>query len=806
MKYLISGLILLISFLSSLAQGTSSISGKVVGIDHSAISYATIVLYRSVDNSLVKANFSELNGAFSFDKLEADTYQLKITYVGFKPFWSKTIEVVEGQDLTMESAILIEQAEELGEVVVKAARPLIEIQPDKTIFNVDGSINAAGSDALELLRKAPGVVVDNNERVLLQGKNGVKIYINGKKSPLSADDLADYLKSIQSNEIDAFEIITNPSARYEAEGNAGIINIRIKKDQGLGTNATVTSSFRQGTTAKANNNLSFNHHNKHLNLFGRYGNSLGQYRSYNLILREQVGQGFDTRANMVSDRTRHSYRIGTDLFLNEKSTLGFLVNGALSSGDWHNRSRTRIFPLTTGITSGYLIATNDMEQQRDNFNANANYFFEGVEGTSLSVDADFGLFRNNGSSYQPNTYLDASETSLMDERIFSSLTPTDIEVYTFKVDYEKSLWDGKWGVGGKLSYVTTDNTFDFFDVIDAEKIENIDRSNNFIYKENINAAYTTYNFQRGKFNFMAGIRMEHSHSLGDLNSAQSNNDELVERDYVDFFPSGGITFTPSDKSAWRLNYSRRIDRPNYQDLNPFEFKLDELTFQRGNAFLNPQYSNSFSLGHTYKQKLNTTLTYSVTTDLITEITDTFSREATFISKVNLAKQKNVSLAVSYPFSVNKWWSVYSNMTAYRVSNKANFGGTKIIDLSANVFTFYGQNTFLLPKGLKLEVSGFYNSPGLWGGNFRTDAMWAMDLGLQTRLFKDRANLKFALTDVFKTQDWSGANSFGALNVMVSGGWESRQFRATLTYNFGNTQVKKARSRQTGLEDEKRRVN
>ena len=805
MKRVATFLTVILCLQSSFAQESARVSGSIVSDQGDHVAFATLMLFSAKDTSLVKADVSDLDGSFVFQSLPRGSYFMSISYVGFQDLTTSVFKVMEGASVELPSVKLVERAEELSEIVVKAARPIIEVEPDKTVFNIDGSINSSGSDALELLRKAPGVVVDNNDRIMLLGKNGVQIYIDGKKSPLSADDLADFLKSLQSDEIDAFEIVTNPSAKYDAEGNAGIINIRIKKDKSLGSNGTVTTTLRQGITLKNSNALSFNNRTKDLNVFGRYGNNFGQWRNFNDIHRLQLGQGFDAHSDMVSDDRGHSFRLGADFFLSEHSTLGVLLNGSLKNGDWFSEARTRIYDLSTNLTTGFLIAENTMRQDRDNFNANINFVHKGEDKSRLNIDVDFGLFLNRGDSYQPNKYMDVNESELLDQRIFRSVTPTDINIYTLKLDYERPLWGGQFATGAKSSYVSTDNTFDFFDVVDGQDLVNEERSNNFIYKENVNALYATYQYQGDKWNVMLGMRAEHTHSMGQLTSVQSSNDELVKRDYLDFFPSGGITFTANQNNSWRFNYSRRIDRPSYQDLNPFELKLDELTFQKGNAFLTPQYTHSVSLTHTFKQRLNTTLSYSITNDLITEITDTFSADASFITYVNLAKQKNISLAVSYPFSVSKWWSVYTNATAYRVQNKADFGGSKIIDLAANVFTFYGQNTFLLPKGLKLEVSGFYNSPGIWGGNFKTESLWGIDLGIQSKLFKDRANVKVALTDVFKTQRWTGTNDFGALQVIAGGGYESRQLRATLSYNFGNDQVKHVRNRNTGLEDEKKRI-
>src|SRR4030095_6445057 len=255
----------------------------------------------------------------------------------------------------------------------------------------------------------------------------------------------------------------------------------------------------------------------------------------------------------------------------------------------------------------------------------------------------------------------------------------------------------------------------------------------------------------------------------------------------------------------RLSYSRRIDRPNYQDLNPFEYKLDELTFRKGNPFLKPQYSNSYQLSHTFNYTLNTSISYSRTTDLMTEITDTAGMGGAFITMENVAQQDVVSFNVSYPFAPAKWWNIFANASVYNTHNKADFEEGKIVDIQATTFNFYGQNSFTLPKDFVLEISGWYNSPGIWGGNFATSEMWSMDAGIQKKLWKSRGNIKLSVSDIFNSQHWSGYNSFGNLSIHANGGWESRQVRVNFTYLFGNSEVKGNRDRKTGLEDESKRI-
>ncbi|MCB0685405.1 MAG: TonB-dependent receptor [Saprospiraceae bacterium] len=803
MKHIFTHLLVLSYFLT-FGKNDPTISGTVLDDQGQGIPYATILLQKSMDSSMVKADISDDHGDYIFLNVSAGNYFIEVSYIGFSSVQTEPFDFDGRGILNIPSITLKSQAEDLAEVVVKSSRPIVEVQPDKTVFNIDGSVNAEGNNALELLRKSPGVVVDNNENLILQGKNGVQVFIDGKKSPLSGDDLANYLKSMQSTEIDAIEIITNPSAKYDAEGNAGIINIRLKKNQNLGFNGSVSGGYRYAKNPKYNGSAAINYREKYFNTFGSYNVYSGDNSSNFFLYREQGGNIYDQNNEERFHHQNQSFRLGTDLFLDKKNTVGFLIDGTMNTSNSLSNSHTNISGLNDGIIDSFLLASNAMEGTRDNINFNLNYAYQGEHDKSLNFDLDYGLYRNNNSSYQPNQYLDADGKTVLFERTFKNVTPTDIDIYTAKLDYETNLAGGKLALGTKTSTVKTDNTFDNFDIIEGSPVKNADRSNVFAYSENVNAAYSSWQKKfNDKININIGVRVEHTHSMGDLTSTQNSANKVVERDYIDFFPSAGITWQSNQDNSWRLAYSRRIDRPSYQDLNPFELKLDELTFKRGNPFLSPQYSNSYALTHTYKYTLNSTLSYTIINDLFTEITDAVDDRTTTLTSVNLAQQTNLALSVSYPFNLTKWWNVYTTLTAYRIHNEANLEG-KIIDLNANALNFYGQNTFLLPKGFKAELSGWYNAPSLWG-NWVTNSQYDVSAGISKKFWNDAATIKISISDIFYTNGWGGESNFGNLYMRGGGNWESRQIRVNFSYLFGNKQVKAARSRQTGIEDEQNRV-
>ncbi|MCY7291996.1 MAG: TonB-dependent receptor, partial [Ferruginibacter sp.] len=688
------------------------------------------------------------------------------------------------------------------------------VRADKTILNVEGTINAVGNDALELLRKSPGVMVDKDDNLSLSGKNGVQVYIDGKPSPLSGTDLSNYLKSIQSTQIESIELITNPSAKYEAAGNAGIINIKFKKNKSLGTNGSVNAGYAIGTYAKYTTGLSLNNRNAKVNLFGTYNYN----RSLNVssfISERSQGDTFFSQTNRFKSYNNgsHNFKTGMDYFINKKSTIGILINGNVADIVTETAGPMQIIYKPTNTLSRVLFATGDNVNSRKNVNFNMNYRYVLPTGKELNIDADYGFFNIRGNQFQPNNYYDAVTNLLLYSNIYRMISPTNIDIFSVKVDYEQNFKKGKLGFGGKIGYVSTDNDFKRYNVVLNKDEYDKDRSNSFLYKENINAVYVNYNRSFKGWMLQVGLRGEHTVSKGLSNGLRYNNitnsyenyDSTLNRNYFDVFPSAAITFNKNPKSQIGFTFSSRIDRPAYQDLNPFEFKINDYTFMKGNTQLRPQYTNSVGVTHTYKYKLTSQLNYSHVKDIFTQLPDTTEKSKSFLIKKNLATQDIVSLNISYPFS-KKWYSLFTNMNSYYSKYKANFGGgDRNVNLDVVAFSLYMQNSFKLGKGFTAELSGFYNSPSIWQGIFKSIAMYSVDAGLQKTILKGKGNLKTSLSDVFRTMRWSGTSNFSAQTNTASGRWESRQFRLNFTYRFGNNQVKAARQRKDGAEEERKRT-
>jgi hypothetical protein len=795
------------------ALQAQKISGIIKDQQGKGLDKATVSLLKAKDSTVVKFGATDKSGTYSIIGLPG-SYLVRVTSVGYKPQYSMPFEVANA-DVTIPELSMIKAEKVLEGVSVSSKKPMVEVKADKTILNVEGTINATGNDAMELLRKSPGVLIDKDDNLSLAGKNGVQVYIDGKPTPLSGADLAAYLKSLQSSQIEAIEIITNPSAKYDAAGNAGIINIRLKKNKSFGTNGSVNAGYNIGVYPKYNGGFSLNHRNKHVNIFGNYNYNDSKNSSGIKLYREQLDTIFDQKNNMTMKNKSHGFKGGLDYFLGNKSTIGVLINGNISDNEFASDSRTPIIFKPTGVTDRILVANNTNDQERNNLNFNMNYRYADTAGRELNLDADYGLFRIKTNQLQPNYYYNPAGNTLLSQTVYRFVSPTDIDIFTLKGDYEQNYKKGRLGLGFKTAIIETKNNFARYNVQQiTPEVKNLDlpRSNQFNYSENINAVYANYNRQFKGIMVQFGVRVENTNTTGDsygLNvngSVNTGSKQTFERKYTDFFPSAAISFNKNPMNQWGISYSRRIDRPAYQDLNPFEFKLDEYTFMKGNTGLRPQYTNIISLTNTYKYKLTTKLSYSHVADIFTQLVDTAEKSKAFMTKKNLATQNVVNLNVSYPF-MYKAYTVFVNFSGNYSRYKADFGGgNRVVDLDVVSYNIFMQHSLKIgKKGWTAEASGFYNSPSIWGGTFKSKALWSVDGGVQKTLFKGKGNLKVSLTDIFYTLKWKGTSNFAGQLFTASGTQESRQLRTSFTWRFGSNQVKAARQRKQASEEEARRT-
>ncbi len=365
----------------------------------------------------------------------------------------------------------------------------------------------------------------------------------------------------------------------------------------------------------------------------------------------------------------------------------------------------------------------------------------------------------------------------------------------------------------KWTRVNTDNVFDFYNFNDQDMpVRDPEQSNHFNYDETVSAAYANIvtpllrNVQ-----LQAGIRAEHTQSVGDLQrdpGQEVKPEDYVEREYTDFFPSAALTWQLHPKHALNATYSRRINRPSYHHLNPFEWRLDELSYRKGSPFLTPQYSDAYELKYIAMQMINFSVGYTRTTDLITDIVEPSQEhpDKSFINYRNLASQDHFSVGISAPTPVKPWWNGYINASLYKSYFTADFPEYSFTLEAPIAFNIYAEQNFRVRQGTTIEVSGWYNSGSVWGGSWVTSPNGSLDIGLQQRLFSNKATLRLVFSDVLGTARWSSTGeAVPGMRVNANGYWDSRQVRLNFSYRFGNMDVKSARQRRTGIDAETRRA-
>lgn len=784
---------------------SQSITGYLLLSDGTPAEYATITLHQAPDSARVAGAYADENGYFSFGNLIPGRYFLRAAVLGEGQTDFEAFDYFSGT-LQLGTLRMNASATTLGEVTITARKAFIEVQADKTVLNVENSPNSAGLSALELLRRAPGVTVDNNDNVSIKGKNGVRVFIDGREVRLDARSLAAQLKNMQAAEIATIDIVSNPSARYDAAGSAGIIHIHLRRNKTSGTNGNLGFELIQGITPKAGLNTQLNHRHGALSAFAAYSNHYGRWHNTQHFDREQSGLTFLQEAGSHYQSRWNSARLGADWAISPRHTVGVAVNSEFNPAFWKSNSRTAIGHVEDrDAVDSLLLAQNIFSERRLHHGANAHYQYSDTSGRSLYVDIDYGLYRLDNESNQPNRYTTPDERMLLQERNYRSLMPTHIDIVTAKADYEQRLWGGGFSAGVKFADVRTDNAFNFFQVANGQEALDSLRSNRFLYREQTAAMYINYQRSWGKLNAQAGLRWEHTHYTGRLAAFTAQDGSTLANTYAALFPSAALTYTFSERWGVNTTYSRRIDRPSYQDLNPFEFKLDELTYMKGNPRLRPQFAHNWEISPTYQGRPFLTLGYSRTNDMFTQVLDTTQVRATFMTNENIADQRNYSLALQIPTPIASWWEGFISLTGYHTDFSARFREGYVAEQRFSAFNLYGEQTIRLPKGLSLQLSGWYNSRAFWG-TLRSDPQGAMDLSLQKKLWNDAGQVRLRFGDILRTAAWGGENQFTpGLQMRARGTWESRIVAVNFSWRFGQADTATSARRRSGAEEENRRV-
>ncbi len=696
------------------------------------------------------------------------------------------------------------RTQRLGEVVVKTKRPVIEMQADKMVLNVQNDITAAGSTLFEVLQKAPGVSVTNDETIKLAGKLGVNILVDGRPVQMSEKDLANYLKSTPVSLVDKIEVIMNPSSKYDAQGNAGIINIRLKKNTAKGANGNVSGSYTQNKHGNAGFSGNINVRQGKWNWFGNASvrkskqNTDGEINRFVQV--NGVEKVFENKTVDQDPSSNISFQTGADYFLDKKSIFGFIVKGS----EYRSRLYTPGVTLikTNSITDSSLHTLNDNHERNSRYNFNLNYKYEDNAGNELNIDADYTSYKNKNTGLVTTGLVNKQNMqygyTANDQHVL-----TGIKIYSIKTDYNKELKKAgaKIETGLKFNTVQTDNDLQAA-IWNVNRFKaDTDRTNRFSYTETIYAAYASFGRKVKKWEYQIGLRAEQSVIKGKSTDLRNIILPYPDTSYLNFFPTAFIRCTIDDKNSIGLSYGRRINRPTFQDLNPFEYIFDNYSKEKGNPYLLPEYSNNIELNYSYSGSVSVGLGYSLTNNSFQDVS-TLKGQVIEESNYNIGSEKRVYINLNVNKHFTKYWDGYFNLSPfYKVYNGAIATGS--LDNSTWGMSWYTNHSFNLPNKWKVQISSWGNIPTL-DGIYRTSALGSIDAGISKQLMKDRMSVRMQVTDIFNTQRWKQQVDFEHVHYNYYRKWESRGICLQVNWKFGKTNYRQ-RERELGAQDEINRI-
>ncbi|MBB6610669.1 TonB-dependent receptor [Pontibacter sp. Tf4] len=783
------------------AQSESLLTGTIADEKAQSVGFANVAVVNAGTAAVVTGAIADMDGNFKIKTPAKGTYYLKISALGYQQFQSPVFEI-SGTTASKDfgKLALTADAKVLQEVTIQAMRPTIVNEADKMVVSVEGTALASGSTAYEVLEKSPGVWVDQDGNLTLNGKGGVQILLNGKPSYLSGKDLQNLLQGMSAENLKDLEIITNPSAKYDAEGASGIININLKKNSQFGLNGGVYAGYSynryHGYTTGTNVNLKHGNWNTSINADL---SSRPRYRDMDMTRDMNTTEG---RMYMTQDGLERkeslspSLRLATDYDLNDKHSIGMVAN--LQYADNYNNFFTnslrtdRVTPNDTRILSE--TATDHIYK-----NGTFNLHYSGKLGTStLSADVDYATIRNDVESDMFHSFRPADGSAPAEVKAYRNLNPTSYDIYSARTDYSRGMGKhGKMELGAKFSHVVSDNELGFYNMNDGIPAFDKARSSHFIFTENITAGYLNYSTKLNeKWSVQAGLRAEYTTAKG--NSRTLN--KIDDNDYLNLFPSVFVQQKVSDNYQLSYKYSRRINRPHYEHLNPFVFYIDPYTLATGNPHLKPQYTNSFEVTQMYKQLYHLVLGYAVTTDLIGEV-PVFDKEKemTIFERRNMDNFTNATATLVVPVRIKPGkWEINNNAT---LSYQHFTTSVKNVTETKEEMNFSAQSShnILLPKNIRLELSAAYQGPGVYG-LFEFDQMWWADAGLKRSFLDDKLAVSLSFTDIFKSRMMK-------INTVVDGNTNTidqyfgqQTVRVHLRYNFNKGKAFETKKRNVNLDE------
>lgn len=674
---------------------------------------------------------------------------------------------------------------DLDEIIITKKKEVYVQKSDRMIFNVENSIVSEGGTALDVLARAPGVVISQDGDLSVRGQQGVSVMIDGKLTQLSQKELANYLKSTTSSNIKQIEVIANPSSKYDAAGKAGIINIVMKKSRASGIKGTAFSNYGLGRKNRTNSGLNLSY-NK--NKFGIYGNYSYTFRGeeerktfdqvqYTDASRQEIAT--TNHQNSITDEplTSNNFKIGTQYEVSPKTNLELSVDAKI--GRYENKANGQNTLLNTFNQIQLDAATYNYSKEKWN---DYTYALSGVhkfntEGRNMSFDLEYETSKFKSNQFQRAEDQNSNSTINSNDR--RGLVPSKLEVFTAKIDFTNPLKEKQnleWGF--KTSVKNNDNpsVYEFYE--DNQWLIDANSTNHFVYKEQIYAAYANYKYHTGKYNIQAGLRTEYTA----IDIIQKTLNKKHKDDYLKWFPSVSMKYEMNDNHSFHVSYSKRINRPSQYDLNPFRFYNDSFNYSQGNPNLVPEIADAAEIGYSWKNLLMPSFYFNQTKDVFTEVYLYNPEDNTTVTtQVNIDKSYNYGVNITNTTKINKWWSVNTLFNIFENKFMGNTVNTDTID-PILTYNLNVQNSFVISESWKAEANGQYQSKSNLGIYIRED-FFDFSVGISKQILAKKGSIKFNITDIFKTKNYNINSIIGQTSIDRRYNLDSRVATLAFTYRI-----------------------
>ena len=767
---------------SCIAFAQHQLAGTVTDSIGKPIDAAVVVLINTQDGNVIQQGITSLDGKYQMSA--EGRVQIYVSCMGYKQhisheFTIETDTIIPPIKLQSENFVLDDIV-----IVGEKQSPSVKIEKGKMIFTPKNSSIIAGSTALEVLKKTPGVFVDGENNISIGGKNSVLVILNGKQTYMQKDELVTLLKATPSSSVSSVEVMHNPSAQYDAEGSGGIININMNRKKSEGFFFSLNNGVSYWENLRENTELSFSYTKNRFSLSGNYNHAFGYYNMDYGMHRIQEGKDYYSPTQDTDKRKTISGNLNMEYALNDKHLIGARIDANTLFGPGQTNTVTEIRDASTMELEQILYASNNYYTQKGNrYGGNLYYMATPKEGVSYNLDFNYAWFDGGSGNWQPNKYV-SPDGSVLKDNLYKSVNSRDINIYAVSYDQKHPLWNGELKSGLKFSSVNADNGYQFYNVDNGQETIDKSQSNDFRYKEQILAGYILYSHSLGdKISMEAGLRGEYTFSDGLLHTIDGDGNENNKSNYFNLFPTFNLNYQINDSHALTLSYASRIDRPAYQDLNPFEYLLDELSYWKGNPFLTPQKNHKVALTYSHSRTA-ITASYSYMKDYKAQITDTLSVNKVIMTPRNIGKQQRASLTLYQGINIARWWEMNLNLIGYYVKNDIAFDQYRKFDLDGFAGIFSIQNTIRLPWQVQMELNGSYITKHLGASNEHIKPSGYVDIGFSKSFANKKWTVNLAMSDIFWTNRWDNDSSFNGFQLWNWGKSESRQLRLNVTYRFG----------------------